>query len=70
MIDIKNTDVTLGTAANPEVKILLDKCYFTEFSRPIKIKDLVYQSIKFKAVYSTTNSEMIAITTTNGIASY
>jgi Phage tail tube protein len=70
LVDIKNTDVSIGTSANPEVKILLDRCYFTEFSRPIKIKDLVYQSIKFKATYSTTNSEMIAITTVNTVASY
>ena len=70
LIDIKNTDVTLGTAANPEVKILLDKCYFTEFSRPIKIKDLTYQTVKFKAVFSTTNSEMIAVTTVNAVANY
>jgi Phage tail tube protein len=70
LVDIKNTDVTLGSAANPEVKILLDKVYFTEFSRPIKIKDLVYQTIKFKATYSTANGEMLAITTVNSIASY
>jgi Phage tail tube protein len=70
LVDIKNTDVTIGTSANPEFKVLLDKVYFTEFSRPIKIKDLVYQTVKFKAVYSTTNSEMGAITTTNTVASY
>ena len=52
------------------MKITLDKVYFTEFSRPLKTKDLVKQIVKFKAVYSTTNSEMIKIVTTDTIASY
>ena len=71
LIDIKNTDVNIGVVpSHPEVKITLDQVYFTEFSRPIKIKDLVYQTVKFKAVYNTTNSEMANITTTNTVASY
>ncbi|HVB33714.1 MAG TPA: phage tail tube protein [Patescibacteria group bacterium] len=69
-IDIKNTDVTIGTAANPEVAITLDKVYFTEYSRPIKVKDLVYQTVKFVAAYSVTDSEMAKIVVTNTVASY
>lgn len=65
LIDLKNTDVTIGSSSNPEVAITLDQVYFTEFSRPIKIKDLVYQTIKWKGVYSTANSEMLNIVTTN-----
>jgi hypothetical protein len=61
--------VNIGTVpSHPTVNIILDQCYFTEISRPIKIKDLVYQTVKFKATYSTANSEMIAITTTNTAA--
>jgi hypothetical protein len=70
LVDIKNTDITIGTACNPEVKITLDQVYFTEFSRPIKIKDLTYQTIKFKCVYNVTNAELLKITTVNSIASY
>ncbi len=70
LVDIKNTDVILGTATNPEVKVLLDQVYFTEFSRPIKIKDLVYQQLKFKATYSLSNSEMIKLVLTNTVSSY
>lgn len=71
LIDIKNIDVNIGVVpSHPEFKVLLDQVYFTEFSRPIKIKDLVYQTVKFKAAYNTTNSEMVAITTTNTVASY
>jgi len=66
LIDIKNTDVSIGTVpSHPEVKITLDQVYFTALSRPIKIKDLIYQTIKFSATYSTTNSEMLNIVTTN-----
>jgi hypothetical protein len=71
LIDIKNTDVKLGVVpTNPEFKILLDQVYFTEFSRPFNVKNLILQTVKFKAVYSLTNSEMIAATTTNTVASY
>jgi hypothetical protein len=70
LIDIKNTDVTIGTAYNPEVKIKLDQVYFTEFSRSFKVNDLVLQTIKFKCTYSLTNSEMAKLTVTNTVASY
>lgn len=69
-IDVKNTDVTLGTAANPQITIDLAKVFFTEFSLPRKLKDLVYQTIKFKAVYSISDSQMIKVTSTNLVAAY
>jgi hypothetical protein len=68
LIDLKNTDVTIGSSAHPEVAVTLDKVYFTEYSRPIKVKDLVYQTVKFVAAYSTTNSEMAKIVVTNTVA--
>lgn len=70
LIDLKNTDVTIGTATHPEIAITLDQVYFTEYSRPIKIKDTVYQTVKFKATYSITNSEMGKIVVTNTVATY
>jgi hypothetical protein len=71
LVDIKNTDVTLGVVpTNPEFKILLDQVYFTEFSRPFAVNNLILQTVKFKAVYNLTNAEMIAATTTNTVASY
>jgi hypothetical protein len=66
LIDLKNTDVSIGIVpSHPEVKITLDQCFFTDFSRPIKVKDLVYQTLKFKATFSVANSEMLNIITTN-----
>jgi hypothetical protein len=70
-IALANTDVSIGVVpSHPTVSILLDKVYFKEISRPFKVKDLTYQTVKFKCVYNTTNSEMIAVTTTNAVASY
>ena len=67
-IVLKNTDVTIGTSSNPEVNITLDKVYFTEHSRPFKVKDLVYQTVKFECAYDTSNAEMLNIITTNTAA--
>jgi hypothetical protein len=63
--DIKNTDVTIGTAANPELIFDMPKCTIQELGRPLKVKDLTYQSIKFKAVYSISDALMIKTTLTN-----
>lgn len=64
-LDIKNTDVTIGSAANPEIIIDMPKCTIQELSRPIKVKDLVYQTIKFKAAYSLADTLMLRATLTN-----
>ena len=71
LVSMVNTDVNIGVVpSHPTMSILLDKVYFKEISRPFKVKDLVYQTVKFKAVYSTANSEMIAVTTTNQVSAY
>ena len=69
-LDLINSDVTIGTAAHPEIKIDLAKVYFSELTRPIKTKDLVYQTLKFKAAYSLSDAQMIKIICTNAVASY
>lgn len=63
--DIKNTDVTIGSAANPELILEMPQCYITDLGRPIKVKDLIYQTVKFKATYSTGSSYMLKATLTN-----
>lgn len=70
LFDLKNTDVTLGLATKPELKITLAKCYFTELTVNRKLNDIVVQQVKFKAVYSLSDSEMISIVATNTVASY
>ena len=69
-LDLINSAVTLGSAAHPEIKIDLAKVYFTEFSRPIKVKDIVYQTLKFKAAYSISDAQMVKNTCTNTVAAY
>ena len=69
-LDLVNTAVTLGTATNPQFRIDLAKVYFTEFSRPIKIKEVVYQTIKFKAAYSDSDGLMARLLFVNTRSSY
>lgn len=69
-IDLKNTDVTIGSAANPQVKIDLYKVVFKELSKPVKIGDIMMQSLSFKAHYSISDSKMVQITCVNTVASY
>ena len=69
-IDIANTDVTIGTSANPLIRIDLAKAYFTELGRAFKLNDLIMQDLKFKAVYSSGDSKAITCLVTNAQASY
>jgi hypothetical protein len=64
-LDVKNTDVTIGTAANPELILDMPSCTIQDLGRPFKVKDLVYQNIKFKAVYSLSDTYMLKATLTN-----
>lgn len=67
-LDLVNSDVTIGVAStNPQVRLDLTKVYFTEFSRPIKIKDVVYQTIKFKAAYSASDGYMARLLWVNHV---
>lgn len=67
---LQNTDVTIGSAANPTLAIDLAKVYITDLSRPLKVKDLVYQTVKFRGVYSTTDALMLTASLTNTINGY
>lgn len=69
-IDLIDTDSTIGTAANPELRIDLAKVIFTALNRPITINDVVSQSLSFKAHYSISDTEMIEIVLTNLTVSY
>lgn len=69
-IDIQNTDVVIGTAANPLVRIDLAKVYFNQVGRSLKLNDIVMQDVSFKAAYSTSDSKMVTAQITNAQASY
>jgi hypothetical protein len=70
LIDIKNTNVTIGSSSNPELKITLDQCFFTEISVNRTLKEIVYQTVKFKATYSIANAEMAKAVLSNLVATY
>lgn len=69
-ISMVNSDVTIGSTSNPALVIDLAKVYVTDFSKPFKIKDIMYQTIKFNAAYDPTPAFMIRGTLTNTVASY
>src|SRR3989344_1224180 len=69
-VHLKNTDVTIGSAANPEVKIDLYKVIFKELNKPVKIGDVMMQTLSFKAHYSISDSKMVQIVCVNTVASY
>ncbi len=69
-IDIKNTDVVIGTAANPQITIDLAKVVFKEVTRAVKLNDMVAQTLQFKAHYSASDSKMVTIKCTNLQTSY
>lgn len=69
-IDLVNTDVTIGTAQNPQIRIDLAKASFTELTKPFRLNDLVYQVVAFKAHYSTGDALMVSALVTNLTASY
>jgi Phage tail tube protein len=68
--DLKNTDVVIGSAASPELILEMPQCYITDLGRPIKVKDLIYQTIKFRAAYSLSSSYMLKATLTNTVNGY
>ena len=69
-IAIKNTDVTIGTSANPEIQIDLAKVIFKDVTRPIKLNDIIRQTLNFKAHYSISDTKMVTIRATNLQTSY
>lgn len=68
--NLVNSDVTIGNTSNPTLTIDLAKVYFTDFSKPIKLKDAMYQTVKFNGAYSPTDGFMMRGTLVNTVASY
>lgn len=58
-LTIANTDVTIGSAANPTLQLDLASVAFTDFSRPTGNKDLIKQTLKFTAEYDLTTTHTI-----------
>lgn len=69
-MDMINTDVTIGSAANPQLRIDLHKVVFADHSTPVKLHDIMLESVGFTAHYDVSDSKMITATLTNAVASY
>ena len=68
-IDLVHSD-TIGSASNPQVRIQLAKCNFSELARDLAQNEIVKQTLTFKAHYSADDSEMINVLCVNTVASY
>lgn len=69
-LDIANSDVTIGTASNPQLTIDMAKVKLTEFSRTGGNNDMVRQALTFMGYFSCDDAEMITAKLTNETASY
>ncbi len=67
--DFLHTD-TIGAAANPEFKIILNRVRISNYSREIGMNSIVEESFDFKALYSQDDSAMASAVLTNLVASY
>lgn len=64
------SDVLIGSTSVPQLQINLAKVIFQEVTRPVRINDLVRQTLSFKAHYSTADSLLVSVTAVNAVASY
>ncbi len=70
-LDLINTDAVIGTgAANPSIRIDLNKVVFQPITKPIRLNDIMVQRVSFRAHYSATDSKMVTITAVNSQQSY
>jgi hypothetical protein len=69
-LDLVNTDAIAGGSTHPELYIDLPKVTLREYGTPYKVKDLVYQSLKFKASYSISDTLLAKVVLINSVSSY
>jgi len=70
LIEIIDANTTIGAVSNPTLKISLAKVVFTEIARSQGNGDIVKQTLSFKALYSTWDTEMIEAILYNTTTSY
>ena len=70
-ISIKRTDITLGTATNPELVLTFQPGFFDKWQKNVKNDALVDQSIDFQGLYSiSASSEFSAVLTNLLVTAY
>jgi hypothetical protein len=64
-LDLLNSDVS-----NSELYLDMPKVTLQEYGTPYKVKDLVYQNVKFKASYSISDTLLAKMVLTNSVTTY
>lgn len=69
-LDLKNTDVTIGTATNPELILTLPKVALDSWKIDQKLDSMVEQTVGFQGLFDQVTGKQLACTLTNTVASY
>ena len=69
-IRLTNSDVTIGTALNPQLTIDLAKVKFSNFERGYENDGIVMATVDFKGFYSLADASMVTAQLINTTASY
>jgi len=69
-INIQDTTVTIGGSSNPTLTIDLAKVKFTEWAKSTSQKDIVSETLTFKAFYSSGDTSLASIVLTNTVVGY
>jgi hypothetical protein len=70
VVDIKNTQVTIGNTTNPELKITMPQCYVDQWKVEQGLENIVQQTVGFEATYSVTAGTAISAVLTNTHTQY
>lgn len=66
-VTITNTDVTIGTSANPTLQITLPQCYLSTFKADNSIDGMVQQTVSFTGTYSLSTGYAVQAILTNTV---
>lgn len=69
-IAIVNTDVTIGSAANPGLTFTMPKVRLREFNQSDDLDNVIESTVGFTAEFDTTTSYMLRALLTNTVSSY
>lgn len=70
LLNLVNSDVVIGSAANPQLQIQLDRVKIRELSRDLGIDGIVRQTVSFTGLFNPSTSTQIKAILTNTQASY
>lgn len=69
-LDLRNTDVTIGTSANPRLQVTLPRVTTNDFTLDAKKENIVEQTVAYSGLFDLTTASEITAILTNLQASY